>query len=191
MKKKRKDIFALLLLLLLCCACNKENTISVTSWGNSKPDAGVRISADVLSEKTTNAQTPFEVKVGIGNCGIYSMGNLEIEAPGFEITDAEGTTCTDVYTCLYEEFNDKIYGYHVEDEEYRGLKYSELFQLKYIGEADAGKISFWLSALQHDEEKPKSGTAVVSFFYSVKDGELILTTEPTFEEDFPLLDEVK
>ena len=132
MKKKRKDIFALLLLLLLCCACNKENTISVTSW-----------------EKTTNAQTPFEVKVGIGNCGIYSMGNLEIEAPGFEITDAEGTTCTDVYTCLYEEFNDKIYGYHVEDEEYRGLKYSELFQLKYIGEADAGKISFWLSALQH------------------------------------------
>lgn len=195
MKQKRKVFLLLLILLLLCCACNNGNRVSVTSWGSSKPDAGVRISAELLSGKTADLQTPFEVMVGIGNCGVYGTGNLEIEAPGFEITDVEGTTYTDVYTYLYEGFDEETYGYHVEDEEYLGLKYSERFQFKYVGEAESGDISFWISATQNEEDangrKLKKGAAVVSLYYSVKDGKISLTTEPPFEEGSPLLNEVK
>ncbi len=146
-KEKSKVISALLFLFLLCCACNKGNGVSVKSWGGSKPDSGVRVSAELLSEKTEDVQTPFEIKVGIGNSGIYSAGILEIKAPGFEITDAEGATCTDEYTRLYEDFKEETYGYRIEDEKDLGLKYFEFFQFEYIGEEENGEIAFWISAL--------------------------------------------
>ncbi len=190
MKQKRKVFLLLLILLLLCCACNNGDRVSVKSWGSSAPDFGARISAELLSEKTVGVQTPFEVMVGIGNCGVYSTGNLEIEAPGFEITNAEGTTYTDVYTCLYEGFDEETYGYHVENEEYLGLKYSECFQFKYVGEAESGDISFWIFA-SRDGEKPISGSALVSLFYSVEDGKITLAKEYPFKESSTLLEKVE
>lgn len=192
---KKKGLIVWTLLSLFCCACNKENAVSVTSWEGSKPDAGVRISAELLSEKTVGVQMPFEVMVGIGNCGVYSTGNLEIEAPGFEITNAEGTAYTDVYTCLYEGFDEATYGYRVEEEEYLGLKYSEHFQMKYIGDAEEGEIAFLIVATQQEEGasegKQKSGAAMVSLYYSVKEGKIDFTTLPPLDEGANLLYEVE
>ncbi len=195
MKQRRKAYFALSFLLLLCCACNKEKVVSVESWGSSKPDAGVRISAEVVSKETEDACAMFEVKVGIGNCGIYNTGILKVDALGFEIKDAEGTACTDMYTCRYEGFNEEAYGYRIEDEQYLGLKYSEILKFKYVGDGENGEIRFWIDASQQgektSEEKQKSGVATVSFFYYVKDGEMTLTAEQPFEDGFPLLTEAK
>lgn len=191
MRLKKKGFIVSVLLLLLCCACSNEKHVSVKSWGSSKPTANVRFSAELMSEKTVDVQTPFEIKVGIGNPGIYSAGTLEIHAPGFEITDAGGKTSVDSYICLYEDFKNEIYGYETKDGVFLGLKYFETFQFRYVGEEKTGGISFCISTLQHgevaSEEEQKYGKAAAGggFFYSVKDGKITLTTERKLDEGSP------
>ncbi len=199
MKKKRKVGLVLLLLvvlLLLCCVCKERGGVRVNSWENvSKPSAMVEISAELLSKKRVDVETPFEVKVGIGNPGIYSAGTLGIYAPGFVITDEAGAICNDAYTRLYENFKNEMYGYKREDGKLLGLKYTETFQFRYVGNGGDGKISFRISTLQDgeeaSEEELKYGKASedVCFFYSVKNGKITLTTERTLEEGSPLLTE--
>lgn len=197
MKQKSRVFFVLFFLLIFYCACNKKDAVSVKSWGGSKPGANVKFSAELMSEKTVDVLTPFEIKVGIGNPGIYSAGTLEIHASGFEITNAAGETSHDSYICMYEDFKDEIYGYETEEGVFLGLKYFETFQFKYEGEEKTGGISFCISTLQHgevaSEEEQKYGKAAAGggFFYSVEDGKITLSTEWPLDEGSPLLNEVK
>ena len=191
MKHKTRICCFFVFLLLVCAVCGggRNEDVYVKSWTDSNrespTESPLKLSAELLTEEKIKTETPFEVKVGIGQSGIYSAGTLEIFASGFEIMDSTGNIYNDEYIFLYEDFKDEKYGLISEEGRLIGLEYFETFQFKYKGESatERGVIEFRITTLQHGEpatevelNNGKAG-ALVSLCYTVKDGVLLFTTE--------------
>ena len=151
----------------------------------SKPSSDLAMVAKLPVIRLLDADEAFEVQVGYGDMtGVYQYATLEIHAPGFEITDAQGNVYKDQYARRIDDFANDKYKISSYDKIAESCYY-EPFTLRYVGDGAkaSGGISFWLTTLQHGEpstskeENIGPRAELVNVYYEIKNGIMILTTK--------------
>ena len=152
---------------------------------SKKPSSGLSVIAKLPTNRPFDADEAFEVQVGYGfMTGRYQYATLEINAPGFEITDAQGNVYTEHYSRMISDFASDRYlirDYDSVDDECC----FETFTFRYIGGSISvsGGISFWLTTLQHGEPStPQEENAgprgeVIAVYYEIKNGKIRLSSK--------------
>ncbi len=194
---RRAVILSVLVILLVLWAASKPleawwlGRSTATSWplwsfrlpGTSvPPSVSVYTSITLPENRTPAIGEPFTITVGVGQAASHEEATLQIDAPGFDITDSQGLTLSDQYARSIRDFAHERY-----DMVYRrrgdttpiACGYTEVFTLCYRGDTADTAQTYGISAGVQTVWTDNGGTEgdAASIFYTLRDNHLRLTTK--------------
>ncbi len=170
---------ALVLLLLFCLSSCGSDELYVSNQNANI--ASIFVSAEIKTRRRKKDET-FEIQVGLGRMLIqgemYDFPNVELRiyATDFAIILPDGSRFEEVYIYEYSDFDTDKYDCLKVSAHKRVATYFESIQLVYIGDDEARKRSFSVSAYAPENASGISGNGFLKIYYELRGDYITFTT---------------